>query len=242
MSVYIWGKIFFPTEAPALTMEVVGHQFYFEFRYPGFKQSLVSPKDEMVLPVGRPVRILLSSSDVIHQFWVPDFRLKLATVPGLVQDMNFTPLRTGTYDIVCSEYCGLLHSHMQGKVVVESQDVFDKWYSTHKIRVGCRREHIDPAGERQRVGRADALHPEVHGLPRDRAVRPQGRRAGTRSTSRAIRRTRTSSTASRRRRRTSRTSSRTAIPASIGTMPNSQANGLSPQDVADLTAYLVSLK
>ncbi len=119
-------------------MEVVGHQFDFEYRYPGVATSLYSPKDEMHLPVGVPVRVLLSSADVLHRFWVPEFRVKLATVPGLVQDMNFTPLRTGTFDIACSEYCGVAHSKMQGKVVVESQADFNKWLSALKGHWACR--------------------------------------------------------------------------------------------------------
>ena len=223
-------------------MEVVGHQFYFEFRYPGFKQSLVSPKDEMVLPVGRPVRILLSSSDVIHQFWVPDFRLKLATVPGLVQDMNFTPLRTGTYDIVCSEYCGLLpqpHAR-QGRRRVAGrfrQVVFDA-----QIRVGRRGEH-----DRSRW-RAAARRPDRRSSTRSARPATRSRRSTTRSsvrdsiTSRATRRTRTSSTASRRRRRTSRTSSRTAIPGRSARCRTVRPTACRLQNIADLTAYLVSLK
>jgi cytochrome c oxidase subunit II len=241
MSVWIWGKIFFPTVAPALTMEVVGHQFFFEFRYPGFKESLVSPKDEMVLPVGRPVRILLSSSDVLHQFWVPDFRLKLATVPGLVQDMNFTPLRTGTYDIVCSEYCGLLHSHMQAKVVVEAQDVFDKWYSTHKSESAAATNSsiplasgTAPAGQtlfNQKCTACHAIAPFDHkvvgpGLDKitNDPAHPNlvdGKPPTPANIANII---------------------ENGYTGSIGTMPNSQANGLAPKDVADLTAYLVSLK
>ena len=230
-----------PKPKSAMDVQVVGHQFFFEFRYPGFKESLVSPKDEMVLPVGRPVRILLSSSDVLHQFWVPDFRLKLATVPGLVQDMNFTPLRTGTYDIVCSEYCGLLHSHMQAKVVVEAQDVFDKWYSTHKSESAAATNSsiplasgTAPAGQtlfNQKCTACHAIAPFDHkvvgpGLDKitNDPAHPNlvdGKPPTPANIANII---------------------ENGYTGSIGTMPNSQANGLAPKDVADLTAYLVSLK
>ncbi len=241
MSVWIWGKIFFPTVAPALTMEVVGHQFYFEFRYPGFKESLISPKDEMVLPVGRPVRILLSSSDVLHQFWVPDFRLKLATVPGLVQDMNFTPIRTGTFDVVCSEYCGLLHSHMQAKVIVESQDAFDKWFAARKTASAAASNATIPLasgnlanGQHLFTQKCAACHaiapfankivgPGLGNLTHDPAhpTLVDGKPPTPTNIAGIL---------------------QNGFTGSIGTMPNSQANGLSSQDIADLTTYLVSLK
>jgi cytochrome c oxidase subunit 2 len=239
MSTYIWGKIFFPTEAPGLTMEVVGHQFDFEYRYPGVATSLYSPKDEMHLPVGVPVRVLLSSADVLHQFWVPEFRVKLATVPGLVQDMNFTPLRTGTFDIACSEYCGVAHSKMQGKVVVESQADFNKWLSALKghsaLQGTVSLAKGDPAaGKTVFAAKCAACHavgpfdqkvvgPGLKGLTDD-AAHPNlvTGKAPTPDNIAAI--------------------LENGYAGPIGNMPNEQANGLSSTDVANLVAYLVSLK
>ena len=82
MSINVWYKVQFGNGSPALTMEVVGHQFYFEYRYPGLKSSVYSNSGAMHLPLGEPVRVLISSADVIHSFWVPEIRLKAAAVPG----------------------------------------------------------------------------------------------------------------------------------------------------------------
>ena len=150
LSIAVWYKIQFGTAAPALTAEVIGHQFYFEYRYPGLKTSVYSKTEPMHLPVGVPVRLLITSADVIHQFWVPEIRLKAAGVPGLVQNLNFTPLRTGTYDIACSEFCGVDHSLMRSK----------------------------RGRRRPRCGQG-AVRPKVHRLPPDSTLRPKARRPGS---------------------------------------------------------------
>jgi cytochrome c oxidase subunit 2 len=114
-----------------LPIEVIGHQFNYEFRYPGLKGSIY---DEMHLPAGRPVRILVTSADVIHSFWVPEFRLKADTVPGLVQNLNFTAQVPGTYVIECTEFCGLNHSEMQARLVVDPPAKFDAWLAAQKAK------------------------------------------------------------------------------------------------------------
>ena len=146
LSINVWYKIYFGTKAPALTMEVIGHQFYFEFRYPGLKTSVFSKTEPMHLPVGVPVRLLITSTDVIHQFWVPEIRLKSAGVPGLVQSLNFTPLRTGTYDIACAEFCGADHSLMRGKLVIEPVATFNKWLDSENKTAAAGGGAINLAG------------------------------------------------------------------------------------------------
>jgi len=131
MSIRVWALIQFGNGAPALSVEAIGHQFKYEFRYPGLNGSVW---DEMHLPAGRQVRVLISSADVLHSFWVPEFRLKADTVPGLVQNLNFTPQKTGTYLIECTEFCGLNHSLMWGKLVVDPPDKFDAWLAAQKAK------------------------------------------------------------------------------------------------------------
>ena len=238
LTIQIWHRIQFGTAAPALTTEVIAHQFNFEIRYPGWQGSVFTPPDEMHLPVGKPVRLLITSGDVIHQYWVPEFRLKAAAVPGLVQNLNFMPTRTGTFDIACSEYCGINHSKMQGKVVVESPQAFEKWLAGAKahVRTGpvavakgdagagkalfaqkCAVCHAMGPFDQKIVGPGllkitdDPKHPKlVDGKPPTPANIANILQNG--------------------------------YTGPIGAMPNRQANGLSDKDIANLVSYLVSLK
>ena len=81
------------------------------------------------LPLGRAVKLTLRSQDVIHSFWVPEFSQKQDTVPGIVTTLVITPDKLGTFDVVCTELCGLGHALMRSRVVVMKTDAFDKWAS-----------------------------------------------------------------------------------------------------------------
>jgi cytochrome c oxidase subunit 2 len=109
-----------------LTMESIGHQFKFEFRYPRLKASVY---DDMHLPAGTPVTLHVTSADVIHSFWVPEVRLKADMVPGLVQTLRFTPEKIGTYRIICTEFCGTQHGNMLATLHIDSQQDFGRWLS-----------------------------------------------------------------------------------------------------------------
>ncbi len=128
-----WFKMQFPATAPAVTLEAIGHQFNWEYRYPGVASTTFSP-EPLHVPAGKQVRILITSADVLHSFWLPKFRLKLDAIPGLVQTMNFTPTQPGTYDIICAEFCGVNHSVMQGTVVVESPEDFERYVAAQKAK------------------------------------------------------------------------------------------------------------
>jgi len=86
--------------------------------------------NQLVLPVDRPVVVQLTSKDVIHSFGLPNFRVKQDVIPGLMTPVWFTPTRTGQYEIVCSQLCGLAHYRMRGFVTVLSQAEFDAWLRT----------------------------------------------------------------------------------------------------------------
>lgn len=122
-SVKIWANLQSQT-GDVLTMESIGHQFKFEFRYPKLKASIY---DEMHLPVGTPVALNVTSADVIHSFWVPQIRIKYDMIPGLVQTLRFTPTKVGTYPVICTEFCGTNHSNMVAKMVIDTPSDFDKW-------------------------------------------------------------------------------------------------------------------
>jgi cytochrome c oxidase subunit 2 len=106
-----------------LVVEVIGRQFLWEFRYP--EQGRTT--QELHIPVNVPVRFEITSEDVIHSFWIPEFRAKRDATPGQVSDLLITPTRIGRYPIRCAELCGAGHAAMNAFVIVESQSDFEAW-------------------------------------------------------------------------------------------------------------------
>ncbi len=94
---------------------------------PNGRDDLLVASPELHLPLGRPVKVLLRSKDVLHNFTVAQYRVKMDLVPGLVTHLWFTPTRTGSYDLLCEELCGVGHFAMRGRVVVEDRDKFAAW-------------------------------------------------------------------------------------------------------------------
>jgi len=82
---------------------------------------------ELHLPIGKPVHILLRSIDVLHDFYVPEFRAKMDMIPGMVTYFWLTPTRTGTFEILCAELCGVGHPQMRGTVVVDNDADYQTW-------------------------------------------------------------------------------------------------------------------
>lgn len=144
----------------AAIVEAVGQQWQWRFRFPGKDGELgtsdirfvsadnplgVNPDDpkarddvivdgaELRLPVNKPVKVLLRSKDVLHNFYVPQFRAKMDLVPGLVSYTWFTPTRTGRFELLCAEYCGVAHFNMRGHVVVVEPDEFDQWLAAQPL-------------------------------------------------------------------------------------------------------------
>ena len=94
---------------------------------PNGRDDVLVDDSELHLPLGKPVKVLLRSIDVLHDFYVPQFRAKMDLVPGAVTYFWFTPTRTGTFDILCFELCGVGHHAMRGQVVVEEESAFNAW-------------------------------------------------------------------------------------------------------------------
>lgn len=112
---------------PPLKIEVQAMQFAWIFAYPSKK---VEGMAELHLPVGQPVVLEMKSNDVIHAFWVPEFRLKQDVIPGRTTNLSFTPTRPGKYQLRCAELCGPYHGGMVVDVYVEDQKSFDKWLTS----------------------------------------------------------------------------------------------------------------
>jgi len=111
-----------PAENP-LTVQVFSQQFAWSFGYPGNAWS----EGELHVPLDRQVHFKMHAQDVIHSFWVPEWRIKKDNVPGITTTAIVTPDKVGAYQLICTELCGFGHSTMRAKVVVEPPAEFRKW-------------------------------------------------------------------------------------------------------------------
>ena len=149
----VWNE-FINTPKNALNIEVMAWQWGWQYRLPGEdgklgtvqvakisdenpfginlddpngKDDVLIQSDELHLKTNRPVQILLRSVDVLHNFYVPQFRAKMDAIPGIISYYWFEPNKLGEYEVLCAEYCGLGHYGMRAKVVVENEQNYEKW-------------------------------------------------------------------------------------------------------------------
>lgn len=127
MVMFFWGAdLYFRIARPpadAMEVFVVGKQWMWKVQHPEGVREI----NELHVPVGRPVRITLGSEDVLHDYYIPAFRVKMDAVPGKLTTMWFTATKTGTYHIFCAEYCGTQHSGMIGQVIVMEPQDYEAW-------------------------------------------------------------------------------------------------------------------
>ena len=109
----------------AMTVDVFSQQYAWSFGYPG-KGNAFS-EGELHVPLDRQVQFKMHAQDVIHSFWVPEWRIKKDNVPGITTTAIVTPDRLGTYQLICTELCGFGHASMRAEVVVETPADFRKW-------------------------------------------------------------------------------------------------------------------
>ena len=127
-----WAEIKQNMPKQAMNVEVTAEQFAWNVRYPGPDGKLETPDDIVTLnqlhfPVGSPVIVTLHSKDVIHSFFLPEFRVKQDAVPGMTTRIWFEATRVGNWEIACAELCGLGHYRMKGFVTVETPEEFERW-------------------------------------------------------------------------------------------------------------------
>src|SRR5213080_865688 len=129
MSIFLWGaKLYFAEYRPpanALEVYVVGKQWMWKFQHATGQREI----NELHVPVGRKVKLIMATEDVIHDLFVPAFRIKTDVVPGKYTTEWFEATRPGRYHFFCAEYCGMNHSGMGGWVVVMEPTEFDNWLS-----------------------------------------------------------------------------------------------------------------
>jgi cytochrome c oxidase subunit II len=112
-------------ESDAITVNVYSQQFAWTFGYPedGNKWS----EGVLHVPVNRQIDFRMHAQDVIHSFWVPEWRIKKDNVPGITTNALITPDKVGTYQLICTELCGAGHTTMRAEVVVQTQEEYDEW-------------------------------------------------------------------------------------------------------------------
>jgi cytochrome c oxidase subunit 2 len=128
LGLFVWGAgmyvwLYKPPPVTDLELYVVGKQWMWKVEHPGGQREI----DELHVPVGKNVRLVMASQDVIHSFFIPAFRLKHDVVPGTLEVMWFRPTETGNFALLCAEFCGTEHAHMDGQVVVMEPAAYAGW-------------------------------------------------------------------------------------------------------------------
>jgi len=140
--IFVWGAYlyFVISRPPAAAMEVyvVGKQWMWKLQHPTGQREI----NELHVPIHRPVKLTMTSEDVIHSFYVPAFRVKADVVPGKYTSVWFEATRTGEYHLFCAEYCGTSHAVMGGRIVVMEPAEYERWLSG-----GVGEESLPAAGE-----------------------------------------------------------------------------------------------
>ena len=160
MVTFVWGaKLFFVTYYPpsdALEITVVAKQWMWKVQHPEGQSEI----DELHIPAGRPIKLVMTSQDVIHDFFVPAFRVKKDVLPGRYTTLWFEATKPGSYRLFCAQYCGTQHSGMVGRVVVMEPAEFQAW-----LGGGATGVSMASAGEKlfQRLGCATCHLPNDSG-------------------------------------------------------------------------------
>jgi cytochrome c oxidase subunit 2 len=129
MGIFVWGaSVFFAMSRPpdeTLNVYVVGKQWMWKFQHLDGQREI----NELHVPVGRAVKLIMTSEDVIHDVFVPAFRVKADVIPGRYTHLWFEPTKPGSYHLFCAEYCGTRHSGMVGQIVVMEPNDYQSWLS-----------------------------------------------------------------------------------------------------------------
>jgi cytochrome c oxidase subunit 2 len=155
---FVWHQ-FVTVPSDATEVEVIGRQWQWSYRLPGKdgklgasdvrnisddnplgldpkdpngRDDVVIESDDLHLPIGKPVKVLLRSIDVLHDFYVPEFRAKMDMIPGSVTYYWFTPTQRGKFEVLCAELCGIAHSQMRGTVYIDDDAAYQAWLQKQK--------------------------------------------------------------------------------------------------------------
>jgi cytochrome c oxidase subunit II len=160
MVMFVWGGLlFFDTYHPppnVLEINVVAKQWMWKAQHPEGQREI----DELHVPAGQPIKLMLTSEDVIHDFFVPAFRIKKDVLPGRYTTMWFQATKPGAYHLFCAQYCGTQHSGMTGRIIVMEPTEYVKW-----LGGGAAGVSMAEAGEKlfQRLGCSTCHRPDGTG-------------------------------------------------------------------------------
>ncbi|MGE4233426.1 MAG: cytochrome c oxidase subunit II [Bacteriovoracia bacterium] len=131
--IFVYGFVVFKeiraVPADAYEINVYGRQWLWNFEYTNGRKTM----NELVVPKDKPVKLIMTSEDVLHSFYIPNFRLKQDVVPGAYNYLSFIATMSGEHPLYCAEFCGTGHSDMLGKVFVLEQPDFDKWLASGRL-------------------------------------------------------------------------------------------------------------
>ena len=140
---FVWGSTLYfrNSEAPKGAMEifVTGKQWMWKVEHPEGQREI----NELHVPIGRPVKLTMTSEDVIHDFFVPAFRVKKDVLPGRYTTLWFEATKVGTFHLFCAQYCGAFHAGMIGSIIVQEPDEYERW-----LAGGTPGESVEQAGEK----------------------------------------------------------------------------------------------
>lgn len=133
---FMWGFLqylgMYVAPHDALELRVIGQKWQWSVDYPKEEISVAGVGATIAIPINRPVRLVMSSQDVIHSFFIPNMRVKQDVVPGRYTTLWFEPNQLGEFPVLCAEYCGDLHSNMLAKVQVMTDDAYKNWVEEQK--------------------------------------------------------------------------------------------------------------
>jgi cytochrome c oxidase subunit 2 len=172
------------TQAPAvsstaMTVNAVGHQWYWEFRYPGTKAVTA---DEMHIPVDTRVNLVATTADVIHSFWVPELNRKIDTIPGQQNRILLYANKAGTYRGDCAEFCGLQHAHMGMLVIAQPKAQFQAWLQQQAAPAVAPKTPLARRGEQIFLGGSCSSCHAIRGTPARGFVGPDLTHLASRTT------------------------------------------------------------
>jgi cytochrome c oxidase subunit 2 len=155
------------TQAPAaastaMTVDAIGHQWYWEFRYPGTKAVTA---DEMHIPVDTRVNLVATTADVIHSFWVPELNRKIDTIPGQQNRILLYSNKVGVFRGQCAEFCGLQHAHMGMLVFVQPKARFRAWLRKQAAPAAAPKTALERRGEQVFLGGPCSSCHAIRGTP-----------------------------------------------------------------------------
>jgi cytochrome c oxidase subunit 2 len=178
MVMFVWGaRLYFDLRTPpsgAMEIQVVGKQWMWKIYHPQGRSEI----NELHVPVGQPVRLRMISEDVIHSFFIPDFRVKMDVLPGRYTTLWFEATQPGNYHLFCAEYCGTDHADMRGRVVAMDPDDYVDWLASTQV------EPPQTAGGRLfaqfrcntcHAERSELRSPPLHGLFNNAVALADGR-------------------------------------------------------------------